>query len=145
MTWISFVCLLALSSSALARSVSYGSYGAVQMPQVSSANLIRDFGSQQVQQPSFTQTGYGQQSQVFPQPALDERVSQPEIQPVQTGYGQQYAAPSMIRKPVQQYDQSLPKTYPMARPTPTQIQLLEEQKLQLKKIIDDATIPTEAG
>ncbi|CAF1389034.1 unnamed protein product [Adineta ricciae] len=144
MTWISLVCLLALSSSALARSVSYGSYGSVQMPQVSSANLIRDFGSQQVQQPSFTQTGYGQQPQVFPQPSLDERVPQPEIQSVQTGYGQQYAAPSMIRKTVPQFDQSLPKTYPMARPTPTQIQLLEEQKLQLKKIIDDATIPTEA-
>jgi len=61
MTWISLVCLLALSSSAFGRST-YGSYSALPTTQLQGATSMRDFTSQQ--RPIMpTQTGYGQQQQ----------------------------------------------------------------------------------
>jgi hypothetical protein len=152
MTWISLVCLLALSSSALARSLSYGSYGSVQVPQVSSMNLVRDFTSQQQQKPLFTQGGYGQQQQQqqqqqqnFIAPSQEEQTIQPEIQTTQSGYGQQYGAQQMIRKPIVQFDQgynkiqvSAPRTYVSPQ------QLLLDQQQQLKQMIEESKVVTEA-
>jgi hypothetical protein len=120
MTWISIVCLLAISSSAFGRSVSYGGYGNVQ-PQVSSMNLVRDLTSQQTgygqqqQQPQTIsrdligqQTGYGQQQQL-PQSFVQIQQEDLQIQPVaqkqvQSGYGSSFVAPQMIRKPTIQAD-----------------------------------------
>lgn len=146
MTWISLVCLLALSSSAFARSVTYGSYGGVQAPQVSSMNLVRDFSNQQ-QQSFVPQSSYGQQQQQQQQPQQqqEDQTNQPEIQPIQSGYGQQYGAQQMIRKPTVQLDQSYNRIQlPAQRSFASPAQLLHEQKQKLQQLIQESTVLTEA-
>ncbi|UJR34997.1 hypothetical protein I4U23_027773 [Adineta vaga] len=140
MTWISLVCLLALSSSALARSVSYGSYGGVQVP---SMNLVRDFTSQQ-QKPILPQSSYGQQQNIV-LPSQEDQTTQPEIQPIQSGYGQQYGGQQMIRKPIVQFDQGYNKVQlPAQRSYVSQAQLLQDQKQKLQQLIQESTVLTEA-
>jgi len=68
MTWISLVCLLALSSSAFGRSAYGGGYGAVPTQQI--PNLLNVMREQTLQQPILPQQqlptqGYGQQPQTI--------------------------------------------------------------------------------
>jgi hypothetical protein len=86
MTWISLVCLLALSSSVFGRSA-YSSYSAVPTQQFDSASTLRDFTSQS-------------------RPSMSSFSS---ITPVQSGYGQQGIDSSMSLTSVPQQDLSQPK------------------------------------
>jgi len=102
MTWISLVCLLALSSSAFGRSAYGTGYGAASIPQMS--NILTSIRDQTLQRPTITLQGYGQQPSESSSSFLPQQdVSIPKIQ---TGYGAQIMTPSIPRTlPVQGYGQ----------------------------------------
>jgi hypothetical protein len=116
MTWISLICLLALSGSAMGRAYG-GGYGSASIPQVS--NILTAVRDQSSQRP-FLQTlpvatqGYGQQ-----QPQLSETASvlvqqqDAPIQPtIQSGYGSSVIAPAITRTlPTQSFSQGYGQGY----------------------------------
>jgi hypothetical protein len=106
MTWISLICLLALSSSAFGRAAYGGGYGAGSVPQMS--NILTAMSDQNIQRP-LTQ-GYGQSetaSQLLPQQDTPAPQSQ-----IQSGYGSQIMTPSIPRTlPVQSYGQNYGQGY----------------------------------
>jgi len=111
MTWISLICLLALSGSAMGGPTFGGGYGSGSIPQMS--NILTAMRDQSSQRP-FLQTlpvatqGYGQQ-----QPRMSETASvlvqqqDAPIQPtIQSGYGSSVIAPAITRTlPTQSYGQ----------------------------------------
>jgi len=89
MTWISLVCLLALSSSAFAgygQSNGYGSQSIVKMPSL--LNVVRD---QQIRRlpvntVRLAPQGYGQEQ------AMEQTFVQQDLPKIQSGYGSSYSA-----------------------------------------------------
>jgi len=133
MTMITLVCcMLALSSSAFARSA-YGGYGSAPLTSVGG---MRDLS---IQQPILAQvqtplpTGYGQQQTSF-LPSVQQDTSVPQTIP--TGYGSSYGAQTP-RSYGQQI--SIPQ-----RPSAIQQQQLLDQQAQLQQIIQSSQTWTEA-
>jgi hypothetical protein len=102
MTWISLVCLLALSSSAFGRTAYGGGYGAGSIPQMS--NILTAMRDQNIQRPLLPQ-GYGQQQSETASGLIPQQdTPAPQIQ---SGYGSQIITPQIPRTlPVQGYGSS---------------------------------------
>jgi hypothetical protein len=103
MTWISLICLLALSSSAFGRST-YGSYSGAPTTQFD-ASTVRDFTSQQrpvvSTLPSITpvQSGYGQQN-IDSSSSLTSFPQQEQLPLKPTSdYGSSYGSQQVLEKP----------------------------------------------
>jgi hypothetical protein len=149
MTWISLVCLLALSSSALGRSAYGGGYGAAPIQQLPSLlNVMRD---QTIQQPilppqQLPTQGYGQQPQTIDWSSVNVQQdvpislssygsSLPKSLPVQS-YGQVnqgYGGMSRILSPDQQPAQVQP------------VQILTPADLLCRGQQPEVVIPLENG
>jgi len=121
MTWISLVCLLALSSSALGRHAYGGGYSGVSVPQVS-----RIFPSMR--------------EQVDPQPFL------PTIQPVQTGgYGSSFEPQPLTRTLISSgYDNGV-RSLDQLPPPPPPPQILTPADLLCRGQVAETVIPIENG
>jgi hypothetical protein len=148
MTWISLVCLLALSSSALGRSAYGGGYGAAPTQQI--PNLLNVMREQTIQQPILPQQqlptqGYGQQPQTIdwslgvqqdvPKSLTSYGSSLPKSLPI-PNYGkvnQGYGGMSRILSPTQQPEQ--------VQPVPT----LTPADLLCRGQVAEAVIPLENG
>jgi hypothetical protein len=111
MTWVSLICLLALSSSAFGRSAYGGGYGGASIPQMS--NILTAMRDQRPFLPTLpvAPQGYGQQ-----QPQSSDMVVQQQDMPiqqqVQSTYGSSLIAPTMTRTlPVQGYGGQVSQGY----------------------------------
>jgi hypothetical protein len=122
MTWISLVCLLALSSSAFGRSAYGSGYGGFTFPQFQ--NSVPAMREQVIHHRAFlpslpspapVQSGYGQQKTVDWTPSVQRDIQIQPVQPISSGYGSSYGAqvvPKTFDLPTQGYGaQVLPKTF----------------------------------
>jgi hypothetical protein len=116
MTWISLICLLALSSTAFGRAAYGGSFGPTTIPQMS--NILSAMRDQNVQRPFLStlpvaSQGYGQPQPTVETPAIVVENKDLPIQPiVSNGYGSSFITPTISRTlPVQGYGQNYGQGY----------------------------------